>query len=89
MATDLEYAHGKGAMEDGFVRSTELREPDERAHEEETVTCYEAELNKCEGNGVAEGRHDRLPRVGGEGGGGIPQAAQEVEACRGGRVGCR
>ena len=82
VASDLEYTHGKRALEYDLVRTAEFREPDEGAHEEQTVCRDKAELDEREGDRVAEGRHDGLSGVGGEGGGGVPEAAEEDEAHR-------
>ena len=79
MAADLEGAHGEGGVEDCAGGRAEPGEPDEGGHEEGTVGGDEEELDKGEGDGVAEGVHDGLSGVGGEGGGGIPDGTLEDE----------
>ena len=82
VAANLEHAHGKCALDDGLVGAAESRKANQGAHEEQAVRSNEAELDECEGDGVAECGHDGLPGVGGEGGGGVPEGAQEDEAHR-------
>lgn len=54
-----------------------------RSEEHDTVTRYEGELDESERDGVPEAGHDRFARVGGEGGGEVPEGTEENEACVG------
>lgn len=83
MTADLEGAHGQGGVEDWAGGGAESGETDEGGHEEGTVGGDEEELDKGEGDGVAEGVHDGLSGVGGECGGGIPDGTLADERERG------
>ena len=65
MTSDLEHAHGERALDDGLVRTAELGEADDGAHEKQTVGRDEAELDEGEGDGVAELHEDSFASVGG------------------------
>ena len=57
-----------------------MREPHERAHEEQAISGDEAELNECKRDGVAELDEDGFACVGGEGGTCVPESAEGDEA---------
>lgn len=63
MSPYLETAHGKSALQDRFGGCPEGGETDYGAHEQEAICRYEPELDKCEGDGVAELVENDLARV--------------------------
>ena len=79
MTAYLEGAHGEGGVEDCAGGGAEPGDADEGGHEEGTVGGDKEELDKGEGDGVAEGVHDGLSGVGGEGGGRIPDGTLQDE----------
>ena len=64
VASNLEHSHRKSVSEDGQGRVSKFREADGGRHEEETVECNEAELDKCKGDWITKLIEDGLPCIG-------------------------
>lgn len=79
MTNHLEHSHGQGVLKNCFCGHTEPGKADDGRHEEQAISCHEAELDEGKGDRITKLHKDGLPSIGGEGRGRVPKATEEDE----------